>query len=126
MRKIQIILWLIEVTGNQASFMFSLKVLRMKEENQTKTMYYRGKHKVKVVTKSEGYWIIEALEDFCDAVNGKEVSVKVGETRIVPAEIVYKNKRLPPPVKEHEYELKMEKELEKLIAEKEKDQGEKA
>jgi phosphatidate phosphatase APP1 len=51
-------------------------------------MYYKGLHKVKVVTKSEGYWIVEALEDFEDSVDGEKVSVKAGEKRIVtPAEL---------------------------------------
>jgi hypothetical protein len=31
---------------------------------------------------------------------------------------------LPPPIKEHVYELKMEKKLKRLVAEEEKEQGE--
>jgi hypothetical protein len=84
------------------------------------TRYYKGKHKVKVVTKSAGYWIVEALEEFEDVFEGEKVTVKVGERRIVPSNIVRKRKRLPPPVKEHEYELKMEKKLKQLIDEQEK------
>jgi hypothetical protein len=82
--------------------------------------YYKGKHKVKVVTKSAGYWIIEALEAFEDVVEGEKVTVKVGERRIVPANTLRKQRSLPPPVKEHAYELKMERKLKRLIAEKEK------
>ncbi|MCW4045628.1 MAG: hypothetical protein NWE94_08950 [Candidatus Bathyarchaeota archaeon] len=82
--------------------------------------YYKGKYKVKAVTKSVGYWIIEALEAFEDVVEGEKVAVNVGERRIVPPNLVHKRKRLPPPVKEHAYELRMERKLKRLIAEKEK------
>jgi len=82
--------------------------------------YYKGVHKVRVVTESEGYWIVEALEEFEDDVAGEKVKVKVGEQRIVPSETVYKRKYLSPPVKEHAYELKMEKKLKQLVAEEEK------
>lgn len=78
--------------------------------------YYKGKHKVKVVTQSDGYWIVEALEEFKDTLNGEKVTVKVGEQRIVPPQSVYKNKTLPPPIKEHEYELKMEKKVKRMVA----------
>ena len=81
--------------------------------------YYKGKHKVKVVTKSAGYWIIEAVEAFEAVVEGKKVAVKVGERRIVPSNIVHKRKSLPPPVKEHAYELKTERKLKRLVAKKE-------
>jgi hypothetical protein len=87
--------------------------------------YYKGVHKVKVVTESAGYWIVEALEEFEDAVDGEKVTVKVGEQRIVSSDKVHKRKYLPPPIKEHAYELKMEKKLKKLISEEEKKQGEK-
>ena len=87
--------------------------------------YYKGVHKVKVVTESEGYWIVEALEEFDDDVDGEKVTVKVGEQRIVPSDKVHKRKYLPPPVKEHAYELKMEKKLKRLIADEEKKQSEK-
>jgi predicted ATP-grasp superfamily ATP-dependent carboligase len=82
--------------------------------------YYKGVHKVKVLTKSEGYWIIEALEDFEDEVECEKVKVKVGEQRIVPSEEVYKMKYLPPEVKEHVYELQMERKLKRLISKEEK------
>ena len=60
--------------------------------------FYKGVHKVKVVTESEGYWIIEALEEFDDCFGGKKVTVKVGEQRIVPSESVHKQKCLAPPM----------------------------
>jgi len=44
--------------------------------------YYRGLYKVKVLTKSEGYWIIEALENLQDYVDHKKVTVKAGEKRL--------------------------------------------
>ena len=50
--------------------------------------YYKGLYKDKVVTESEGYWIVEALEDFKDFVDGEKVTVKAGERRIVqPTEL---------------------------------------
>jgi len=82
--------------------------------------YYKGKHEVKVVTKSVGYLIVEAMEEFEDEVEGEKVTVRVGERRIVPPNTVHKRKSLPPPVKEHTYELKMEKKLKRLVAEEEK------
>jgi hypothetical protein len=81
--------------------------------------YYKGVHKVKVVTESVGYWTVEALEEFDDTVDGEKVRVKVGERRIVPSNSVHKEKTLPPMVKEHTYELKMEKKLKRLVAEEE-------
>jgi mannose-6-phosphate isomerase-like protein (cupin superfamily) len=85
--------------------------------------YYKGVHKVKVVTESVGYWIVEALEEFDDDVDGEKVTVKVGEQRIVPVETVHKTRYLAPPVKEHAYELEMEKKLKRLIAEEENKQS---
>jgi hypothetical protein len=82
--------------------------------------FYKGKFKVKVLTKSRGYWIVEALEPFEDVVSGEMVCVKAGERRIVVPNLLFKKKSLPPPVKEHVYELKMEKKLKRFIAEKEK------
>jgi len=81
--------------------------------------FYKGVHKVKVVTESEGYWIIEALEEFEDEVNGEKVTVRVGEQRIAPSDNLHKQKYFAPPIKEHAYELKMEKKLKQLIAEEE-------
>ena len=82
--------------------------------------YYKGKHKVKVMTESAGYWIVEALEEFDDVVDGEKVTVKAGERRIVPSNTLHKQKSVPPPIKEHAYELKMEKKLKRLVAEEEK------
>jgi Leu/Phe-tRNA-protein transferase len=82
--------------------------------------YYKGVYKVKVVTESKGYWIVEALEEFDDDSDGKKITVKVGEHRIVPTGSLHKHKYLAPPIKEHEYELKMEKKVKQLIAEEEK------
>jgi hypothetical protein len=77
--------------------------------------YYKGRHKVRIMTKSRGHWIVEALEPFEDIVNQEKVSVKTGERRIVAPNLLLTRKGLPPPVKEHAYELKMEKKLKKLI-----------
>jgi len=82
--------------------------------------YYKGKHKVKVVTESAGYWIVEALEEFDDVVDGEKVMVKAGERRIVPSNTLHKQESAPPSIKEHAYELKMEKKLKRLVAEEEK------
>ena len=87
--------------------------------------FYKGKHKVKVVTESVGYLTVEALEDFEDVVDDEKVTVKVGERRIVPIAEVHKQKSLPPMVKEHAYELDMEKKLKRLVAEEETKQGKK-
>jgi hypothetical protein len=81
--------------------------------------YYKGKYKVKVLTKSRGNWIVEALEEFEDVVYGEKLMVKVGEQRIVAPNLLFKKKGLPPPLKEHTYELKMEKKLKHLIEEEE-------
>jgi len=85
--------------------------------------YYKGKHKVKVLTRSLGHWIVEALEPFEDIVGDQKVNVKTGDKRIVAPNLLFKLKSLPPPAKEHVYELKMEKKLKRLIAEEEKKQG---
>ena len=82
--------------------------------------FYKGKHKVKVMTESKENWIVEALEPFEDIVNGEKIQVKVGERRIVAPNLLLKRKGLPPPIKEHTYELNMEKKLKYLIEEKEK------
>jgi Leu/Phe-tRNA-protein transferase len=60
------------------------------------------------------------MEEFEDEVEGEKVTVRVGERRIVPPNTVHKRKSLPPPIKEHTYELKMEKKLKRLVAEEEK------
>ena len=83
-------------------------------------MFYKGLHRVKVVTKSEGYWIVEAQEDFEDTVDGEKVTVRIGETRIVmPCELT-KEKVLPPPIPEHLYERKLEKKVKHMVEENDK------
>jgi hypothetical protein len=74
------------------------------------------------VAKSEGYWIAEAMEDFEDSVNGQKTFVKAGEQRILPPKLVSKRKVLHPPIREHAYELQMEKKVKRLI-EKEEQQS---
>ena len=81
-----------------------------------KISFYKGLYKVKVVTESEGYWIVEALEDFEDCDEGKGITVRKGEQRIVTPDTLFEQKTLPPIVKEHEYELNMEKKLKRMIA----------
>ena len=79
--------------------------------------YYKGRYKVKIITESEGYWIVEALEDFKDCLEGEKVPVKAGERRIVqPSELV-KEDNLPPMVPEHEYELQLEKKVKRMVDE---------
>jgi hypothetical protein len=79
--------------------------------------FYKGVNKVKVVTESEGFWTIEALEDFTDFIDGEGVTVKAGERRIVEANTLTEKMVLLPPIKEHIYERKMEKKLQQMIAE---------
>jgi hypothetical protein len=93
----------------------------MKPNTTEELRYYKGKHKVKVITESKGNWIVEALEPFEDEVYGKKVEVKTGEKRIVAPNLLFKKKGLPPPIKEHTYELKMERKLKHLIKEEEKE-----
>jgi hypothetical protein len=85
--------------------------------------YYKGKHKVKVLTESRGYWIVEALEPFEDSTYGRKVKVKVGERRIVTPNLLHKRKEYPAPPKEHAYELKMERELKRLIEKEKRSEG---
>ncbi len=86
--------------------------------------YYKGKFKVRVLTQSKGNWIVEALEPFEDIVYEEKVKVKAGERRFVAPNLLSKKEELPPPVKEHTYELKMEKKLKKLVEAEEKKEGE--
>lgn len=79
------------------------------------TYFYKGVYKVKVLTKSEGYRIIEALEDFEDYSDGKRVAVKTGEERIVPSHMLHRKKVLSPPIPEHVYELKQEKKVKRIV-----------
>ena len=90
-----------------------------------KFRFYKGKFKVKVVTESVGYLTVEALEDFEDVVDDEKVTVKKGERRIVPIAEVHKQKTLPPMVKEHAYELEMEKKLKMIVTEEETKEGNK-
>lgn len=87
--------------------------------------YYKGKHKVKVLTESRGNWIVEALEAFEDIVDGEKIKVRKGERRIVAPNLLLLREALPPPVKEHEYELKMEKKLKRFVDEEEKEDKDK-
>ena len=63
------------------------------------------------------------MEDFEDCVDGKQVKVKTGEERIVPLNSIFKEKTLPPMVKEHTYELQMEQKVKKMIQDDEKNNG---
>jgi hypothetical protein len=92
----------------------------MKPSDTEELRFYKGKFRVKVLTKTSGHWIVEALEPFEDIVNGEKTDVKVGERRIVVPNLLFKKKSLPPPVKEHVYELKMEKKLKRLLTEEQK------
>lgn len=83
--------------------------------------YYKGLYRVKVVTETEGYWIVEALEDFKDCIEGEKVPVKAGETRIVQPNDVIKKDDLPPMVPEHAYELQLEKKVKRMVTEYEKE-----
>jgi len=83
--------------------------------------YYKGLYKVKVLTESEGYWIVKAEEDFQDYVNGEKVTVKTGERRIVPPADLCKKKVLPPMIPEHVYELQLEKKVKRMVQEYEKE-----
>ena len=79
--------------------------------------YYKGLYNVKVLTQSEGYWIVEALEDFDDYVDGERVAVKAGEQRIVPPSELHKKKVLSPPMPEHVYERQLEKKVKRIVEE---------
>jgi hypothetical protein len=87
--------------------------------------YYKGRHKVRVLTESRGNWIVEALEPFEDMVNGQKIRVKKGERRIVAPNLLFQREALPPIVKEHVYELKMEKKLKRLVQKDEKEEKDK-
>jgi hypothetical protein len=85
--------------------------------------YYKGLYKVKVVTESNGYWIVEAQEDFKDCIEGEKVPVKAGERRIVQPTDLVKKEDLKPMVKEHAYELQLEKKVKRMVKEYEKGKG---
>ena len=85
-----------------------------------KIRFYKGINKVKIVTESVGYYIVEALEPFEDFIDGKRIEVKKGEQRIVDSNTIYSEMTYTSPIQEHAYELKMEKKLKELIDKKEK------
>ncbi len=85
--------------------------------------YYKGLYKVKVVTESDGYWIVEAQEDFKDCIEGEKVPVKAGERRIVQPTDLVKKEDLKPMVKEHEYELELEKKVKHMVKDYEKEKS---
>jgi hypothetical protein len=77
--------------------------------------YYKGLYEVKLLTKTEGYWIVEAREDFDDYLNDKRVTVKTGEQRIVQPSELHKHKVLSPPIPEHVYERQLEKKVKRMV-----------
>jgi len=79
--------------------------------------FYKGIYKVKVLTKSKGYWIVEAQEDFEDCLYNKRVHVKVGEQRIVKPIELHPKKVLSPPIPEHTYELRLENKVKRMLEE---------
>ncbi len=79
--------------------------------------YYKGLYEVKAVTQAEGYWIVEAQEDFDDIVDGKNTKVKTGERRIVAIADLHKKKTLPPLIPEHVYERQLEKKVKNMVEE---------
>jgi hypothetical protein len=82
--------------------------------------YYKGLHRVKVITKSESYWIVEALEDFEDYLDEKKVTVKSSEQRIVQPSELHKKRVLSPPIPEHVYERNLEKKVKRMVEEQER------
>ena len=80
-------------------------------------------YKVKIVTESNGYSIVEAQEDFKDCIEGEKVPVKAGERRIVQPTDLVKKDDLKPMVYEHEYELQLEKKVKHMVEEYEKEKG---
>jgi hypothetical protein len=86
--------------------------------------FYKGLYKVKLLTESEGYWIVQAMENFDDYLNGERVKVKAGEERIVQPSELHKKKVLGPPVPEHVYERRLEKKVKRMVKEHEKKQAE--
>ncbi len=87
--------------------------------------FYKGLFKVKVLTESDGYWIVEALEDFDDYLDYKKVIVRAGEQRIVQRSELHKKKVLSPPVPEHVYERQLEKKVKRMVKTYEKTNDEK-
>jgi len=79
--------------------------------------FYRGLYEVKLLTKSEGYWIVEAQEDFEDQQNGRRIHVKAGEQKIVEPTELHKKKVLAPPLPEHSYERGLERKVKRMVKE---------
>ena len=92
----------------------------MNSVSEEEIRFYKGKHKVRILTRTKGNWIVEALEPFEDTVNNQRLQVKAKERRIVRPNLLYKERALTPPLKEHAYELKMEKKLRQIVQEKDK------
>jgi transposase len=88
--------------------------------------YYKGLYKVKVLTISEGYYIVESLEDFEDYQDDKRVAVKVGEQRIVQPSELHEKKVLSPPIPEHVYERQLEKRVKGIVEESEEGNAQQA
>jgi hypothetical protein len=81
--------------------------------------YYKGLYRVKLLTKTEGFWIVQALEDFEDNLEGARVKVKAGEERIVQQCELHKRKVLAPPIPEHLYERQLETKVKRMVEESE-------
>ncbi len=81
-----------------------------------KIFFYKGASKVKVITESEGYWLVEALEDFVDYVDGERVSINAGERRLVPPDVL-SNESVSPKVKRPDYERQSERKSIKSVVE---------
>jgi hypothetical protein len=81
----------------------------------TDCYYYKGLYRVKLLTEAEGYWIVEAEEDFDDYLEGERINVKVGEQRIVQPSELHKKKVLSPPIPEHVYERHLEKQVKRMV-----------
>ncbi|MGD6935107.1 MAG: hypothetical protein ACQCN5_12965 [Candidatus Bathyarchaeia archaeon] len=85
-----------------------------------KIYFYKGASRVKVVTESEGYWLIEALEDFVDYVDGERVSINVGERRLVPPDAL-NSEMVSSKVKTPVFEQQMEKKTIQRMVEESRD-----
>lgn len=77
--------------------------------------YYKGLYRVKLLTESEGFWIVEALEDFDDYLEGQRIKVKAGEQRIVQPSELHRKKVLSPPIPEHVYERQLERKVKRMV-----------
>lgn len=64
-------------------------------------LYYRGEHKVKIVAQSEGYWIVEALEDFEESIGSQKTVIKAGEQRTLLPNLFFKRRNLQLTTKRH-------------------------